>query len=184
MHRRPLLSLLSRYEPSGIHDAAACNDIAGFVHEHPDCFERSLQIGHVTGSAWIVDSSRTRCLLTLHRKLGRWLQLGGHADGNGDLLDVATREAREESGLFRLRAVATSIFDCDVHVIPARGAEPEHRHYDVRFLLEGDALERLVVSAESRELAWVALAEVAERSGDASVRRMVVKSLRTRTFVV
>lgn len=176
MHRRALLSLLSAYEPSSPEDDAARERIAAFVRSHADCFERSLLEGHVTGSAWIVDASRSCCLLTHHRKLDRWLQLGGHADGDPDVLAVAMREAREESGLASLRAVAVSIFDCDVHAIPARKAEPEHFHYDVRFLLEADAGEPLVVSEESRQLAWVALGEVAALSGDASVVRMVAKS--------
>jgi 8-oxo-dGTP pyrophosphatase MutT (NUDIX family) len=176
MNRRALLSLLSAYVPSGPEDAAACRRIAEFVRAHPDCFERSLLVGHVTGSAWIVDPARSRCLLTHHRKLDRWLQLGGHADGQSDALAVAMREAREESGLTSLRPVATSIFDCDVHAIPARGAEPPHWHHDVRFLFEADPEEPLVVSEESHDLAWVALDAVAALGTDESVLRMVAKS--------
>ena len=178
MHRRPLLSLLDAYQPAGADDAAARDRIAAFVREHADCFERSLLVGHVTGSAWIVDASRTRCLLTHHRKLERWLQLGGHADGQTDVLKVAMREAREESGLASLRVVSASVFDCDVHWIPARGAEPGHSHHDVRFLLEADPAESLVVSEESKELAWVALGEVAALGADESVLRMVAKTPR------
>lgn len=176
MHRRPLLNLLAAYEPVGEDDRAARDRIATFVERSPDCFERSLLEGHVTGSAWIVDASASRCLLTHHRKLERWLQLGGHADGETDVLGVAMREAREESGLVSLRVVTPAIFDCDVHLIPARKSEPEHWHYDVRFLLEADADEPLIVSEESKELAWVALDEVAPLSGDASVMRMVAKA--------
>jgi 8-oxo-dGTP pyrophosphatase MutT (NUDIX family) len=177
MDRRPLLSLLEEYVPFDSDDAAARNSIARFVEANEDCFERSLAEGHVTGSAWIVDASRSRCLLTHHRKLERWLQLGGHADGEGDVLAVAMREAREESGLSSLRAVSASIFDCDVHEIPARKAETAHFHYDVRFLFEADAHEPLVVSEESRDLAWVALADVAKLSDDRSVVRMAAKTL-------
>lgn len=175
MHRRSLLSQLAVYQPLRAQDAAARDRIARFVEEHEACFERSLAIGHVTGSAWIVDAGRSRCLLTHHRKLDRWLQLGGHADGDADVLAVAMREAREESGLVSLRVVAPSIFDCDVHAIPGRGPEPAHHHYDVRFLLEADADEPLVVSEESRELAWVACEHVATLSPDDSVVRMVEK---------
>src|SRR5215510_11521790 len=91
-----------------------------FVAANPNCFERSLQIGHVTGSAWIVDLDRTHALLTHHRKLNKWLQLGGHADGDPDILRVALREAREESNLDAIRPVSENIFDVDIHVIPAR----------------------------------------------------------------
>jgi 8-oxo-dGTP pyrophosphatase MutT (NUDIX family) len=176
MHRRSLISLLEAYTPSDATDAAARDRILRFVRAHDDCFERSLLEGHVTGSAWIINASRTRCLLTHHRKLDRWLQLGGHADGQTDALDVAMREAREESGLTSLRPVSEAIFDCDVHPIPGRRSEPEHFHYDVRFLLEADDAEPLVLSEESKELAWVALADVASLESDESVMRMVAKT--------
>jgi 8-oxo-dGTP pyrophosphatase MutT (NUDIX family) len=176
MHRRPLIALLEAYEPSGETDAAARERILRFVRAHDDCFERSLLEGHITGSAWIVNEGRTRCLLTHHRKLERWLQLGGHADGQADVLEVAMREAVEESGLTSLRAVSPAIFDCDVHPIPGRREEPEHFHYDVRFLLEADDAEPLVVSEESKELAWVALDDVRALESDVSVMRMVAKT--------
>jgi 8-oxo-dGTP pyrophosphatase MutT (NUDIX family) len=176
MHRRSLISLLEAYSPSHATDAAARDRILRFVRGHDDCFERSLLEGHVTGSAWIVNASRTQCLLTHHRKLDRWLQLGGHADGQTDALEVAMREAREESGLTSLRPVSEAIFDCDVHPIPGRRDEPEHFHYDVRFLLEADDAEPLVLSEESKELAWVALADVASLESDESVMRMVAKT--------
>jgi 8-oxo-dGTP pyrophosphatase MutT (NUDIX family) len=179
MHRQPLEALLQAYVPSGPVDAEARDRILRFVRAHEDCFERSLLEGHVTGSAWIVNGSRTRCLLTHHRKLERWLQLGGHADGQTDALDVAMREAREESGLTSLRVVSDGIFDCDVHPIPARKAEPEHFHYDVRFLFEADDDEPLVVSEESKELAWVELGDVARLESDESVMRMVGKTARS-----
>lgn len=177
MHRRPLLTLLSRYRAQyGAYDAEACGRIARFVEDHEDCFERSLMVGHVTGSAWIVDASRTHCLLVHHRKLDRWLQLGGHSDGDSDTLAVALREGLEESGLNSLRAVSSAIFDCDVHWIPERKSEPGHHHHDVRFLLEADIDEPLIVSEESNELAWVKLADVARLAGDDSVVRMVAKT--------
>ena len=147
-----------------------------FVETHPDCFERSLQIGHITGSAWIVDRDRSCALLTHHRKLNKWLQLGGHADGDPDILQVALREAREESGLRDIRAVSEDIFDVDIHVIPARGGEPEHRHYDVRFLLEADRNAPLTASLESRSLAWIPLERIAGLNAEESMARMVAKT--------
>ena len=133
-------------------------DTIRFVEAHADCLLRSCVPGHLTGSAWIVSSDRSRTLLTHHHKLDKWLQLGGHADGDGDLLAVALREAREESGLTRLRPASTEIFDCDRHLIPARGSEPEHYHYDLRFMIEADPGEPLVISNESKDLAWIEVA--------------------------
>jgi 8-oxo-dGTP pyrophosphatase MutT (NUDIX family) len=179
--RRPLLALLRAHAalPLDAREAAMAAAIIAFVEAHPRCAERSLAGGHLTGSAWIVDAARRRALLTHHRKLGLWLQLGGHADGGLDLREVAWREAREESGLGAgggLRPLDTAVFDVDIHRIPARADEPEHWHYDVRFLFEAGADEPLVVNGESRELAWVPLGEIAARNPSESLARMVRKT--------
>lgn len=148
-----------------------------FVAAYDNCFSRSLLIGHVTASCWVVDPSRTHALLTWHKRLDRWLQMGGHVEpGDATLLGAAERELREESGLARWRALSRAIFDVDVHAIPAKGAEPEHFHHDVRFLFEADPADALIVSSESRALAWVTLDEVAARNADESMLRMVAKT--------
>ncbi len=176
VHREPLLELLGAYRPSHEEDRAACERMRAFVGRHAECFERTLTVGHVTGSAWIVDHERTHCLLTHHRKLDRWLQLGGHADGDSDIERVAMREAVEESGLDTLELVSREVFDIDVHRIPARPGEPAHDHHDVRFLLAADRHRPLIVSAESKELAWVPLERVAGLGADVSVLRLIEKT--------
>src|SRR5690606_27549974 len=118
-------------------------------------FSRERSEGHFTASAWIVNKRRTDTLPTLHKKLNRWLELEGHADGNENLLEVAMTEAREESGLSSLRIVDQFIFDIDKHIIPASPAATQHFHYDVRFLIEAEIDEPLTISAESKDLAWV-----------------------------
>ena len=116
-------------------------------------------------------------LLTHHRKLDRWLQLGGHADGDVDLGRVALREAEEESGLADL-AVEPEIFDLDRHWIPARAEVPGHWHYDVRFVVRATGSEDFVVSAESHALAWREIAEIAaDANADESLRRMAMRWL-------
>jgi 8-oxo-dGTP pyrophosphatase MutT (NUDIX family) len=148
-----------------------------FVAEFDDCFRRSLLIGHVTSSCWIVDPEHGRALLAWHKRLNRWLQMGGHVEPEDPtLLESALREAREESGLRSVRPVSPDIFDVDIHAIPARKSEPEHLHYDVRFLFEADPTEPLIVSAESRAVSWVPLPEVAARNPDPSMIRMVAKT--------
>jgi ADP-ribose pyrophosphatase YjhB (NUDIX family) len=120
-------------------------------------------------------------LLTHHLKLDKWLQLGGHADGDADLLAVALREGREESGLTRLQPVTGNVFDLDRHWIPARKSEPAHWHYDVRFMIEADDLEPLVLAAnESKELAWVEVVRVTDLNPEESMARMVRKTLAAR----
>ena len=156
-------------------EAAMLAEYFPFIAAHPDCLRRTCREGHLTASAWIRDAARMRVLLTHHRKLDRWLQLGGHVDGEADLAAAALREAREESGLTRLRLVSPEVFDVDRHRIPARGAEPEHWHLDVRFLIEADPEEALTVSSESRDLAWVSLRDVVRLNADESLARMVRK---------
>lgn len=150
---------------------------AAFLASDARVFERGHAVGHFTGSAWLVSGDGERVLLTHHRKLGRWLQLGGHADGDADLACVALREAEEESGLPDL-AVESAIFDLDAHRIPARGDEAEHWHYDVRYVVRAGADERFTRNAESRALAWRSVAEVADDVDlDGSLRRMARKWL-------
>lgn len=150
-----------------------------FVEAEPRCADRNLPVGHLTGSAWIVDARRTRALLTHHRKLNKWLQLGGHADGDLDLASVASREAREESGLTRLRLASPQIFDLDRHWIPARKDEPAHWHYDLRFLFEADPDEPLVITPESKDLAWIELARLPDFNPEESLLRMARKTTAT-----
>lgn len=177
MHRRPLLRLLSEYAARYPAERVCVSRFEAFVQSHPDCFSRTLASGHVTGSAWLVDRSGTRVLLTHHRKLGMWVQLGGHADGNPDVQAVALAEAREESGLPDLQLVAATAFDVDIHRIPARRTEPAHEHYDVRFALRATGSQRFRVSAESHDLAWVPVDRLAEYSGEESMLRMADKWL-------
>lgn len=108
--------------------------ILDFIGSHPNALHRSCLDGHLTGSGIVVDPATGESLLINHAKLGRWLQPGGHADGDGNLAAVAWREASEETGLNGLRAVLPAV-DVDIHEIPARPGEPAHLHLDLRFLI-------------------------------------------------
>lgn len=176
MHRRKLLGLLKDYAARYPRESATLARFVGFVHANERCFERDCWVGHVTGSAWLVNRARDQVLLTHHKKLDRWLQVGGHSDGATDPLAVAIREAEEESGL-AVVALHGSVFDIDIHEIPARNSDPAHLHFDVRFALQtrnGDAFQ---VSAESHELAWVAVRNLTEFTEEESVLRMARKWL-------
>ena len=147
------------------------------VAHQPRCFDRDcFDDGHITGSAVVLNLTGTAMLMTHHAKLGRWLQLGGHADGETDPLAVACREAVEESGL-GVRPCCTWPIDLDIHAIPARGGDPRHFHYDVRFLLQVQASEMFKATAESLALAWVPLADVETVTREESIMRLVEKAL-------
>lgn len=155
MHRSNLLTLLEHYVPQSLEQEQVRQRVIDFVHAHPDCFERSLQIGHITASAFVLNANGTHVLLMHHAKLDAWMQLGGHCDGNSDVLAVAIKEAQEESGIDHIVPVSPAIFDIDIHRIPARPGEPEHDHYDIRFLLRVASNEEFRQNSESKELRWV-----------------------------
>ncbi len=175
MHRNSILQLLQSYYPSTQEETQFKQQMIEFIQQNSDCFERSLLTGHITGSAWIVDKSRQFTLLTHHRKLDKWFQTGGHCDGDSDVLNVAIKEAVEETGLSDIQAVSSNIFDIDIHEIPERKGVSTHLHYDVRFLLEADMNEPLIISSESSDLAWVELSKVSQLNDSQSIMRMVHK---------
>lgn len=185
MDRAPVLELLQRYRAAFPREAAVADRIEALVRAHEDCLLRSCVPGHVTASAWIVAPDRRRFLLTHHRKLNRWLQLGGHVDGESHVQRAALREAREESGMSEFRFVGEDgrfddvtplPLDLDVHRIPARKDEPEHEHHDVRFLLIASPNQELAISDESTDLRWFDAAEFVGLASDASVARLMQKA--------
>ena len=176
MHRTPILNALARYAHRHPDEDAVTARFAEFIRTERRCFERNCWAGHVTGSAWLVDGAGRHVLLTHHKKLGRWLQLGGHSDGDPDSLGVALREAVEESGL-SVDPVWRDPFDLDIHPIPPRGTDPEHFHFDVRYALRVRASETFALSDESHELAWVPIADVKSVTDEASILRMTRKWL-------
>lgn len=145
------------------------------LQDHPECFERNhFTPGHVTGSAWLVDPAGGDVLLTHHRKLDAWLQLGGHSDGDRDTAAVAIREAEEESGL-SVALLRPEIFDLDVHEIPARKDDPAHYHFDVRYALASTSGRDYRISEESHDLAWVPIDGLHRFTDETSMLRMARK---------
>jgi 8-oxo-dGTP pyrophosphatase MutT (NUDIX family) len=187
MSRWPLLEILARYRDTFPDEAPVVDRICALVHDHADCFQRTCRPGHITAAAWILSADRGHALLTHHRKLDRWLQLGGHADGQWHVEEVALREAREESGFTNFEIVPINgvvmPFDIDVHEIPARydgsGAlvEDAHEHHDIRFLLIAHESSTIAVSDESHDVRWFTPAEVRQLNAEESILRMLEKAL-------
>jgi 8-oxo-dGTP pyrophosphatase MutT (NUDIX family) len=153
-------------------DRDTLRTLEGFVRANPDCLLRSSLAGHLTGSAFVVDRERKHLLLIHHRALGRWLQPGGHADGDPDLAAAARREALEETGVGDLDLLVPGPFDLDIHLIPERRGVPAHLHYDVRFLFAANGQADLQGDArEVHAAAWVPLDELEARGIEESVLR-------------
>ncbi len=181
MTRADLINLLERYAQSHPDERATASRILALIQSEPRCFLRDCHPGHITASAWIVSRESRAVLLTHHRKLDRWLQLGGHTDGESDVLRAAIREAQEESGIAELvplpRGGEPRILDLDVHEIPARQDEPAHQHHDIRFLLETSEHTPLArQKAESKALRWFPAAGIEARFSEESLARMARKA--------
>jgi 8-oxo-dGTP pyrophosphatase MutT (NUDIX family) len=179
--RADLIELLEHYAKRHPEELATAHRILALVESEPRCFLRDCYPGHITASAWIVSRESRAVLLTHHRKLDRWLQLGGHTDGEPDALRAAIREAQEESGIAELvplpRGGESRILDLDVHEIPARKDEPAHQHHDIRFLLEASEHAPLArLEAESVALRWFPSTGIEVRFPEESLARMARKA--------
>ncbi len=147
-----------------------------FLDNCDNPFSRETKEGHFTSSGFLLNSNKTKFLLMHHRKLDKWLQPGGHCDGNNDLLAVAIKEAQEESGILDIEPISRQIYDIDVHFIPSNAKEQEHYHYDVRFLLKTVCNDYFVKNAESHDLRWIEFTyNYEELVLDSSVKRMIEK---------
>ena len=164
--------LLLAYDAPDEAQRAVRERMLAFIDAHPeDAHRRTCLPGHITGSALVLDHEERRALLTYHRKLGRWLQLGGHADGDANLAGVALREAVEESGIADL-AIDPAPVNLDIHLIPSRPGEPEHLHLDTCFLVRAGPGAAPRMSEESLDLRWFAPRDLDVVETDDSVRRL------------
>jgi len=135
--------------------------------------------GHWTASGFIWDPKAKKMLMMHHRKLDKWLQPGGHADGDTDLAAVAAKETWEETGIAVNSPVTwgngLAVFDFDIHEIPARKTEPQHLHFDVRYLFLADSTKDPVQNSESNAVRWLSIEEVYELTNEESILRPIRK---------
>lgn len=153
---------IKAYAPCCEQEARDKAVILDYLAKNPDAFYRSDPIAHMTASAWIVNRERTKVLMVYHRIYDSWSWTGGHADGEKDLLAVALREAREETGLRKVRAVSEEIYSLEVLTVDGHEKRGEyvasHLHLNVTYLLEADESEELrVCEEENSGVKWFTL---------------------------
>jgi len=173
--KKQLINALRTYQAFDTEENAMVEKTIKYLEGTDDYLGKVNPDGHITGSAWIVNKSKDKTLLTHHLKLNIWVQLGGHTELDESVFDSAYREGIEESGLEELNKIDVSIFDVDVHKIPERKGVKAHYHYDIRYIFEADDEIPLIISDESHDLAWVPFNEIKKYTTERSVIRMVEK---------
>lgn len=179
-----LLASLALAEAADDDEAESIRQMRALIAEHPNIIAQNCEVGHITGSALIIDTTQGRLLLHLHKRLNLWLPMGGHADYETDFSQVALREAYEETGLPDLRlypnAGATRPVDYDVHTIPRSSDRPQHLHLDFRYLLatsQPDAIAPL--DDEATDFRWLSFDEaIAEEGLREDLKRLFRKAAR------
>jgi 8-oxo-dGTP pyrophosphatase MutT (NUDIX family) len=169
--RAPLEALLAAHVPADEKEAADRTAMLEYLAALPAPFSAQQREAHFTASALVVDASRSRTCLVLHRKLGLWLQPGGHVEpADASMGLAALREVREENGL-ETRLAHEGPVHLDIHRIPDRADMPAHLHLDVRFLATANG-DELTLSDESTDVRWWPLGQ-AVRAGDDSLARLI-----------
>ena len=180
--RREIQSMLSAHAPADAKEARDIQLIKDLIEAHPNILSRHCEVGHITASAAIVDLVTRRALLHWHKRLNRWLQVGGHTDYETDIAQAALREAREETGLpdlaFYPPRGKPAPIDYDVHTIPESDDMPEHLHLDFRYVLATQQPKALApAKGESTRFRWLTFAEALSlgEAVDDSLRRLLRK---------
>ena len=169
MDRKELISKIKKYQPFNEQEEMDKALILNWIETQENAFSRENTVAHMTASAWVVNKERSKVLMVYHNIYNSWSRLGGHADGETDLLAVAVREVKEEAGITNVRPVSDEIFSLesltvDGHVKKGRYVS-SHLHLNVTYLLEADSEEAVSVKAdENSGVAWFTPGEALKKS--------------------
>ena len=169
MDRKELISKIKKYQPFNEQEEMDKALILNWIETQENAFSRENTVAHMTASAWVVNKERSKVLMIYHNIYNSWSWLGGHADGETDLLAVAVREVKEEAGITNVRPVSDEIFSLesltvDGHVKKGRYVS-NHLHLNVTYLLEADSEEAVSVKAdENSGVAWFTPGEALKKS--------------------
>ena len=155
----------------------------------PDVFTRDSRLAHMTASGWVVNPGRDKVLMVYHNLYDSWSWMGGHADGDQDLLRVALREVREESGIKRVRPLREDIFSLEVLTVDGhekRGVYvPSHLHLNVTYLLEAEEDQELITKLdENSGVSWFGLEEAIESSSEEWFRKRIYPKLNEKFRII
>lgn len=169
-----IVNQINNYKCSTIEEERYVIQILKFIEKHKGNIGRENPDGHLTASAWILNEAKSKVLLIYHKKLNRWLQPGGHIEvEDSSLASAALREALEETNLKSVQFLNSTVYDIDVHIIPARKTEKEHYHLDFRFCFSADENEIAQHSDEVKDMKWIELSSL--KNVEDSILRMVKK---------
>lgn len=173
---------LEAYEPFNEQETRDLSLILSFMKSNPDVFSRENSAAHMTASAWVVNPQRDRVLMAYHNLYDSWAWLGGHADGEENLLEVALKEVREESGAEHVLPVTEDIFSVEVLTVDGHVKKgsyvSSHLHLNVTYLLEADDRESLHFKAdENSAVGWFGLDEAVAASSEPWFREHIYEKL-------
>ncbi len=179
---KPLLQALEQFKPFNEQESRDRDEILRWLRQSESVWDRSNLTAHMTSSAWVTSPDRQQVLMAYHNLYQSWSWLGGHADGDRDLLAVALREVREESGLTRLRPVTDEIFSVEILCVSGhekRGEYvPSHLHLNVTYLIEADPEEKTCIKAdENSDVRWFLLDAAVEASSETWFRERIYSKL-------
>lgn len=164
-----LINNIQKYYPYNEQEEMDKPLILAWIRKNANAFSRENRVAHMTASAWVVNQERTKVLMVYHNIYNSWSWLGGHADGETDLLAVAIREVKEEAGISRVRPVSEEIFSMEALTVDGHWKNGKyvssHLHFNITYLLEADSAEKVSIKEdENRGVAWFAPQEALEKS--------------------